>query len=581
MATMIIPCKADTGISFNKNDWTQNLSRKLVMQVGRVLTSSSGYACFLQFYIPDFMNKQVTKAELKVHCSCKYRKNVIGAAQYNIPININLLNGESFLNKYADNDMAWSPTEITADYNEAESNEWVIWDITSIVLNTEKNNDIVIGLIDLEEGRNDVWNFETMESEYKPFLQVDYNDAVPDAPDIIYPNGDIIEKGEKINFEWKHNSIYDSGQRKYDFGWRQQGAISWNEALGVSSATENRTMDTGSMPTGIIEWRVRTYNAINAVSEYAYGSFELTGRPVAPIIVSMKNDAITEITWKSNQSETAVYRLKIYKGAALIHDSGDMPGGLSSSYIPNMIFPNGQYTVKLRIGSVYGIWSDESAKVFNISPSAPAAPNIILSSVKGGIMVTTDSGVADKILYRSEDNTTFIPIARFTGLSYIDYTVKSDTNYQYFIRAHNGGYSDSIKQSLQIKYTGALLSKINKPDTYIELYKSDSDWFNTIKVKKQNESELIRYEGRIYPVKESGIHRETELNTSFYLDNLDIIKFENMYKDNDIYLFRDRENCFCCDISDCNYENTLFNRGKKVQISLTRIDYDMEVRFDV
>uniref|UniRef100_UPI0006D0A9EC hypothetical protein n=1 Tax=Clostridium sp. NkU-1 TaxID=1095009 RepID=UPI0006D0A9EC len=82
--------------------------------------------------------------------------------------------------------------------------------------------------------------------------------------------------------------MYDTGQTKYDFGWKQQGNASWTEALGIVTTQQSRTLDTNSMPTGIIEWRVRTYNANNAVSEYAYGAFELTGRPTAPIIDTMK-----------------------------------------------------------------------------------------------------------------------------------------------------------------------------------------------------------------------------------------------------------------------------------------------------
>jgi hypothetical protein len=582
MATQTVQCKADTYVSFASP--SGNFSSLDNMLVHRILTSSSAMMAFLQFDIPQLLNKQITKAELKIHCSQKGRRSTISAAQYAIPVSVNTLTGSIVQSQYIDSDMAYSPTQITSPAYVSAANEWIIWDVTSIVINALGTNNAVIGLQDLTGTQSDdteIWKFSSRESSNIPYVEITYNDAVPDLPTILYPNGDVIEKGNALTFQWKHNSLYDTGQTKYDFGWRQQGNASWTEALGVVSTVQNRTLDTNSMPTGIIEWRVRTYNANNAVSEYAYGAFELTGRPTAPIIDSMKNDAITEITWRSNASETAIFRIWIYQGATLVHDGGEMPGGLTSSYIPNMMFTNGQYTVKMRIGSVYGVWSDESAKVFSISAAIPSVPDITLSAARGGILVTTTSTAADKIVFRSEDGTTFAPIGRFSGLTYIDYAVKSGKMYEYFIRAHSGSYADSGKRPMKIKYKGALLSEVNTPGDYIEIYKSDSDWFNSIKTKHSNESELIKYEGRTYPVKESGIHKELEIGTSFYLSNSNAEKIKTLYGINGSYLFRNAEVCFCCEISSFDYENTLFNIGKNVEISLSRIDYSLEVRFDV
>lgn len=582
MATQTVQCKADTYVSFASP--SGNFSSLDSMLVHRILTSSSAMMAFLQFDIPLLVNKQITKVELKIHCTQKGRRSTIVAAQYAIPVGVNTLTGSIVQSQYIDSDMAYSPTEITSPAYVSAANEWIIWDVTSIVSNALGTNNAVIGLQDLTGTQSDdteIWKFSSRESSNIPYIEITYNDAVPDLPTILYPNGDVIEKGNALTFRWKHNSLYDTGQTKYDFGWRQQGNASWTDALGVVSTVQSRTLDTSSMPTGIIEWRVRTYNANNAVSEYAYGAFELTGRPTAPIIDSMKNDAITEIAWRSNASETAIFRIWIYQGATLVHDSGEMPGGLSSSYIPNMMFTNGQYTVKMRIGSVYGVWSDESAKVFSISATIPSVPDITLSAARGGILVTTTSTAADKIVYRSEDGTTFTPIGRFGGLTYTDYAVKSGMMYEYFVRAHNGSYADSVKRPMKIKYKGALLSEVNTPGDYIEIYKSDSDWFNNIKTKHNNESELIKYEGRTYPVKESGIHKEFEIGTSFYLSNSNAEKIKILYGINGIYLFRNSEICFCCEISGFDYENTLFNIGKNVEISLSRIDYSLEVRFDV
>lgn len=810
MAIQTVQCKADNYTYFTSpNDNFSTLDHMLVM---RPVTSNAMMA-WMQFDIPALANKQITKAELKVHCTQKGKLCILDAAQYDIPVSVNTLTGSIVKSKYIDSDMAHSPTVIKSTVTVSGANEWIVWDVTSIVSNTLGINNIVLGIQDLESNIaiTEWWKFSSRESGNIPYIEITYNDAVPDLPTIIYPNGDVIEKGNALTFQWKHNSLYDNGQTKYDFGWRQQGNASWADALGVVSTVQSRTLDTNAMPTGIIEWRVRTYNANNAVSDYSYGSFELTGRPTAPIIESMKNDAITKITWRSNESETAIYRIWIYQGATLVHDSGERPGGLTNSYVPNMMFPDGTYTVKMRIGSVYGAWSDEAARVFTISTPQMAKPGISLSAAKTGIRITAEtinnylryvryspsanganmtesrqpnsqyvgvgympkevyehvnlllnsadftnwtiasprtiesngnystiefsrtvaqqtnsagyedllrqlnlslkpdtyytfsfyeegasgtystyiySGVAitgnvvtsegvrsvgndtrivwtqrgngirkwvtfktrsdtnttttrnmmfryfyesqkvdfnlklsrpsliegdiifpwniapsdwlsnpnnyewtpiqshdneaaaERIVYRSENGINFEPIARFTGESYIDYAVKSGIMYEYFIRAHNMGFSDSDKLTMKANYKGVIISNVNTPDDYIQAYQSDSDWYNVFKVTPTNEAELITYEGREYPVKEAGIHREYKINTSFYLNNKDTKRLRDMHKANGIYLFRSSEECFCCEI-EINDENTFLNQGKKVEVTLTKLDYNMGVRFDV
>lgn len=800
MAIQTVQCKADNYTYFTSpNDNFSTLDHMLVM---RPVTSNAMMA-WMQFDIPALANKQITKAELKVHCTQKGKLCILDAAQYDIPVSVNTLTGSIVKSKYIDSDMAHSPTVIKSTVTVSSANEWIVWDVTSIVSNTLGINNVVLGIQDLESNIaiTEWWKFSSRESGNIPYIEITYNDAVPDLPTIIYPNGDVIEKGNALTFQWKHNSLYDNGQTKYDFGWRQQGNASWADALGVVSTVQSRTLDTNAMPTGIIEWRVRTYNANNAVSDYSYGSFELTGRPTAPIIDSMKNDAITKITWRSNESETAIYRIWIYQGATLVHDSGERPGGLTSSYVPNMMFPDGTYTVKMRIGSVYGAWSDEAARVFAISTPQMERPGISLSAAKTGIRITAEtinnylryvryspstngsnmtetrqpnsqyigvgympkevyehenlientnqnnkipliknrqgtdptiircstswvddyklkitatstdnpsfrpvptyqdltsygrpftlsfkyqtSGVrsktrhrvsaskgtvidwldanttgektllmedalynsafvsfdpgmissdntaqigeyliiwdlklehgttatpwtptpsewitntnnytwspiqsydnvnaAERIVYRSENGIDFSPIARFTGESYIDYAVKSGTLYEYFIRAHNLGFSDSDKLTMEVNYKGVIISNVNTPDDYIQAYQSDSDWYNTFKTTPTNEAELVTYEGREYPVKEAGIHREYKINTSFYLNNRETKRLRDMHKANGIYLFRSAEECFCCEI-EINDENTFMNRGKKVEVTLTKLDYNMGVRFDV
>lgn len=577
MAEQTILCTGDTHIV--RSSGSANYYSNTELKMWREITASAFMGIFLQFNVPAFENKEIVSAVVRIHNKVKVKGSIIGCGQYNIP-EISSLTANTFYSRYLDSDIAWSPTEYEAGATVEDNNEWLEWDVTSIIKNNSGKNNVVLAIYSIEDKGvpNLSWTFTSKEGGKTPYINVVYNNAVPSLPTILYPNGDVIEKSGSITFQWKYNSLYDTGQAKFDFGWRKQGEAAWTTVT-RNTSEQSYTMETAAISIGIVEWRVQTYNAINAASGYAYGTFELTGRPASPIITGMKNDAITEITWRCNESENAVYVLQILKDGKIIHDSGERAGGLSDSYVPDMMFENGQYVVKMRIGSAYGIWSDESAQVFNIAATVPASPSITVSAIDAGVKIFTDSAASMKYVYRAEESGAYSPIGSFSGNEYEDFTVKSGRLYHYKIRAYTGGYSDSAQADICVKYKGARLAEVKNLAESIRIVKSTSDWHIETQQKRSNEAELISYEGRPYKIKESGIHKETTLSTSFYLPNKEAESLERIHGLNGIYLFRNSETCICCEITDFSFKNDLFDRGKTFDLSLSRINYDLGVRF--
>lgn len=577
MAEQTILCTGDTHIV--RSSGSANYYSNTELKMWREITASAFMGIFLQFNVPAFENKEIVSAVVRIHNKVKVKGSIIGCGQYNIP-EISSLTANTFYSRYLDSDIAWSPTEYEAGATVEDNNEWLEWDVTSIVKNNSGKNNIVLAIYSIQDKGvpNLSWTFTSKEGGKTPYINVVYNNAVPSLPTILYPNGDVIEKSGSITFQWKYNSLYDTGQTKFDFGWRKQGEAEWTTVT-RNTSEQSYTMETAAISIGIVEWRVQTYNAINAASGYVYGTFELTGRPASPIITGMKNDAITEITWRCNESENAVYVMQILKDGKIIHDSGERAGGLSDSYVPDMMFENGQYVVKMRIGSAYGIWSDESAQVFNIAASVPVIPSIKVTALDAGVKIFTDSASSMKYVYRAEESGTYSPIGSFSGNEYEDFTVKSGRLYHYKIRAYAGGYSDSAQADIYVKYKGARLAEVKNLAESIRILKSTSDWHIETQQKRSNEAELISYEGRQYKIKESGIHKESTISTSFYLPNKEAESLERIHGLNGIYLFRNSETCICCEITDFSFKNDLFDRGKTFDLSLIRINYDLGVRF--
>ena len=143
MAEQTILCTGDTFISrYSGNDNNYNHTE---LAMWREINSSSFMGIFLQFNIPRFDNKEIVSAVVRLHNKVKVKNSIIGCGQYNIP-DISNLTGNLFYNKYLDSDVAWSPTEYETKATVEDNNEWIEWDVTSIVKNNVGKNNVVLAV---------------------------------------------------------------------------------------------------------------------------------------------------------------------------------------------------------------------------------------------------------------------------------------------------------------------------------------------------------------------------------------------------------------------------------------------------
>jgi len=583
MTQTAINCKCDTYIrNETSNDYRfQSFDGEKSMRVRQLKSSSIYKISMLQFDIPTFPNKEITKATLRVFCMGS-GNNEIRADMYNIRESVSSMTAQKFNNTYSSSFVASSADTFKTDTNVSSYNQWITFDITNIIKNNTGISNLTMCLICIKTTTNANMDslFGTMEGGYTSQIIVEHVPARPSIPTIVYPNGDIVEKEGTIKFQWVYHSVYDTGQAKFDLEWRMQSSTTW-ESITQTTSNEFYEMGMDAFSIGIVEWRVRTYNVNDSASDWAYGSFETIGRPDMPILVGMKNDAITEITWKCKEIENALFELEIYQDGQLIHASGKQPGMTKNSYIPNQMFENGTYIVKLRIGSVYDKWSDVSSKVFTIDAPVPSRPDIGVSAMGLGIRVWTDTET-EVFVFRSEAGGAFMPMARLEpGLRiFDDYTVKSNVKYTYYVRAHDGSYSDSKKIDVRTRYTGYILADVEHRDNCVNLFLSTTDFFNETTVKASNTSELVNYIGREYPVKESGIYKNKLISMEYYLPEEQYKTLEAMYNRNGIYILRNHDECVCCDITSFSSANAYFDKGRNVSLQFSVLNYSLEVRFD-
>ena len=359
----------------------------------------------------------------------------------------------------------------------------------------------------------------TIEGGYAPYIEITHEDAKPFKPSIMYPDGDILPNSGNVTFRWKYNSGFSAGQAKYDFGWKMQSESQWNDVM-VATSNQQHTMDASAFRNGIAEWRVRTYNGIGMVSEYATGQFYVVGKPGNPIITGVKNDALTEITWSAERSEESSARVKIMQYGKEIYDSGIISGGIEDAHKPNIILQNGVYAAILSIANIYDLWSDQVSKSFTINCQRPDTPELTVQSYDDFVKLDFSGNINSFYIYRAEGEREFLPIAYINppfsnkGYRYEDYGVKSDRMYRYYVRAYyDGGISDSKIREVFVKYDGYYISEINHMNKRVKLILSNDSEYIPVNMSKENSNALVNYLGRRYPIKEAGTFSKRTLYT--------------------------------------------------------------------
>ena len=344
-----------------------------------------------------------------------------------------------------------------------------------------------------------------------------------------------------------------------------------------STAQQYYDINASNFQNGIVEWRVRTFNTKGLASDYATAQFFVVGKPGNPSIASIKNDAITEIAWTANKSEEASARLEILQGGKVLISSGEIAAGISDTWKPNIMLPNGAYTVTLEISNIYGIWSGKIAKTFNIGASAPARPQLQLYNQGDYTELIYSGPNTEYFVFRAEDGGAYIPIARTTDKRYEDYRVSSGKRYSYFVRAYAGGYSDSAPKDISICYPGYIISGL-AGSRRVTAYLSSEEYIND-ELMEELDVSLSHYVGREYPVRESSGFRDASISLEFFLSQKNYRKLAEILGQNQPICIRSSDFVRICSVSEHGATRDKLLGGYYVNITGHRIDFKEAVDY--
>lgn len=543
---------------------------------GEMMVSGNNSFGIIQFNIPTLTDISISSAKLRLYCKESDANKKIFAKLYDISFRLpDGLLYEDFA-QYANQAVLESGGNFVFLAESSSYNAWIEFDIANLITGNLGKNNFTLSINSSGGDRRVL--FSTIEGGNSPQIVINYTDSTPLPPTLKYPIGDILENSGTVTFEWEYNAGTSTGQAKYEFGWKMQSDTLWNSRT-VTSSNKHHTMDASSFANGVVEWRVKTYNAKGLSSEFSTAQFFVVGKPPTPEISSAKNNAITEIRWEAAKAEEVAAQIQITKNAVVIYDSGRIAGGIDDVYVPDIILPDGMYAALLRISNLYDMWSDWISRTFTISGTKPNKPTLKAYN-QGDYAVLEYSGNATTyFIYRSEDGGEFIPIVQTIEKRYEDFTMRSGKRYRYFVRAYTQSYTDSDIVETYISYKGTYIAPVDNLKKRIRIILSEDEEME-LGIGAEREKSLNTYTGRNYPVMEIGDLITRTINLSGFLYAADARYLESLVSMGKTFCVRNREYRMFCSAGSLSMTQKLFFGGYNFGITMTEIDYEEKVRFD-
>ena len=370
-------------------------------------------------------------------------------------------------------------------------------------------------------------------SSYAAQLILDYEDVTQQPPTPSYPVGTYLNENTDIMFAWAWNSSTAAVQASVQLEYKLKTAENYT-TVSLTQATHTYLL-TGGLAQGTYQWRIKGTNDAGETSGYSeVAEFNVVGKPTAPVINSVPNKTLTEITWNTSDQNAFDLTLTDADGKELIKES---VASSESSYKPNL-FLKGTYTVGIRTRNSTGLVSVWIYKTFSITAAGPTKPSILLlqNDVQAKISTSAENGINYAVI-RKEDRDG--APEEITGLMdagiLIDATFGFGIPYRYVVRAWStGGYTDSDPERICYSKSAVVLETLadelvidRSEQTYlpfVEDVNGDMAVFNCV--------------GRELPIAEHGEYKSRIFKSRLYIRENQQESLVKMSKDNRIF-YRD------------------------------------------
>lgn len=336
----------------------------------------------------------------------------------------------------------------------------------------------------------------------------------PTVSTAISPSGTYVDGTKAVLFTWNHSTDTGTAQTAYDLQIKSSTG-DWTTVQSATTSDEFCNLPANTLPSGTVQWRVRTYNADGTAGSW---SNELTivviAAPAAPAIQIDVVSPMPQISWTSQEQQAFQVQMGIY-------DSG-LQFGTVKSYKCPVYLPDGSTRMRVRVLNEYHLWSDWAEAVATITNVPKTAPVLVITAERDAQLAWESNETAAAYwVYRDGER-----IAKTANTSYTDrLAIGSHTYYVRETYASSDDYTDSNTVVATMKTDHPIICTLDGTGWISLRFSTNS--VQSVQVSEQQEIALAQYAGAVYPVPEVAPYRQRNYSISTaYMDTAACAQFE-------------------------------------------------------
>ena len=404
-------------------------------------------------------------------------------------------------------------------------------------------------------------------------IQVDYNEPAAQVRPLT-PSGITENNSQPITFKWQHISVSNDKSYGYDIEYSYNQS-QWNSLNSVSSVgnyspvSTEYTASANKFDSGIVYWRVRTYNSSDVVSEWGSASFIARAKISAPTFSSVSDTPKIKIIWSSTEQVA-------FQVIANQYDSGTVFGTSNFYTIPYYFTDGETVNIKLRVKDKFGDWSEWSKISKTIS-------NSTLKAIALTAETQNNSAVLNwQVEGESPYNGFFVlrdrkPIAKLESENaYTDYSSVLATEYVIMGVTSDGYYTLSNPVSVEVMPQTAIIGVVSDSITWIQLFCRRGN-MPEIVTSSSEDIYYQYYSGRTLPVAYSSKFKTKNKTLNFTVYKRDADTIENMTGQTVIY--KDYAGNKIIGILN-NVETSSYATRPDIRMDITAINYSEVIEYD-
>ncbi len=200
----------------------------------------------------------------------------------------------------------------------------------------------------------------------------------------ISPVGLYLSGDKPVEFVWEHIIATGTAPTASELQWSADSGASWNALATVTGSGCSVTIGAGELPSGDLQWQVRTCNSDGIPGEWSEpASIVVYGLPDPPVILSVGQSPRPTVRWQSVDQQAWELRAGTWQ-------SGPVFGTEKEAQVPVWL-PDGDCSIAVRIQSALGYWSNWAETTTTVVNQPPGTVALTAVPIENGVALSWEA----------------------------------------------------------------------------------------------------------------------------------------------------------------------------------------------